>query len=520
MPGFIIRNMVLWAGLLSFILLLASRLSGAARESGVASVFGIGPVADAMVLMLTLPDVVVGVGLSGAMSYVLIPYWTKLPADELALHQRKILCVAVLAGLVLALALLGGAGVWGAALSPSLWQNERELVVRALQGAALAVPCAFAASVLGAQLQLKSDMVGLYASNLAVNGALIGMLCWLAWLDNSRLGATAALNWMALGLLIGMLARLGWQAHRLGWPQSGVKLAGQHTCRDFCGGVIRGWWQPLSHPRPRLNDWGAAMVVSGAPLLLYLVARSLASREGAGSLAAFNYAWKLVELPQLLVVQVVATLALPALSRAVVQGNLAWVKVFRRAFALAWVLACAAVVALVWGSAALAQLLFGWGQMNDAAVEQVAAWGATGAASLLPCAAVYMWLVLLASWGRLREVAWNWLVIGVMASLLGVAWVQTGHAAMVWLNAVWLTLAVGMCFRNWALIALGVPWRELALPTSVALASIGLVTVLGPLAAWASVLTGAVSVACLLLATWWASPSFRQSIQPNRPDAL
>ncbi len=512
--------MFLRAGLLSLILLLASRLSGLARESGMASVFGIGPVADALVLMLTLPDVMVGVALSGAMSYLLIPYWTKLPANELALHQRQVLCVAVLAGLVLALALLGGAGVWGVALSPSLWHTDRELVALALQGAALAVPCAFAASMLGAQLQHKSDMLGLYASNLAVNGALIGMLCWLAWLDHSRLGATAALNWMAVGLLLGMLARLGWQAHRLGWSQSWVKLAGQQTGRNYCGGVIRGWWQPLSHPRPSLKDWGAAMVVAGAPLLLYLVARSLASREGAGSLAAFNYAWKLVELPQLLVVQVVATLALPALSLAVAQGNLAWVQVFRRAFALAWVLACTAVVALVWGAAAFTQLLFGWGQMDAAAVEQVAAWGAVGAVGLLPCAALYMWLVLLASWGRLRQVAWIWLVVGVLASLMGVAWVQTGHTAMVWLNAVWLALAVGMCYRNWALIGQGVPWRELALPTGLALASVVLVKVLAPLAAWASVLTGTVSVACLLLATWWTSPSFRQSVQPSRTDSL
>jgi putative peptidoglycan lipid II flippase len=61
-------------------------------------------------------------------------------------------------------------------------------------------------------------------------------------------------------------------------------------------------------PGPTVWTW--AWLSAGLPLALPFVARSVASQGGEGSLAIFNYAWKLVELPLVLAIQLVASLAL------------------------------------------------------------------------------------------------------------------------------------------------------------------------------------------------------------------
>ena len=59
-----------------------------------------------------------------------------------------------------------------------------------------------------------------------------------------------------------------------------------------------------------------AALSAGLPLALPFVARSFASNGGEGALVTFNFAWKLVELPLVLAIQLVATLAFPSITRA------------------------------------------------------------------------------------------------------------------------------------------------------------------------------------------------------------
>lgn len=508
------------AGLLSLVLLVFSRVSGLARESALAAAFGVGPLADAVVLMLTLPDLLVGVALSGAMSYVLLPYWIRLPVQESAQHQVQVWWVFAMLGLLLAVVLWMGAPWWVSGLSPGLAQADHALADQAMLGAALAVPWAFMAAVLSARLQHRTDMIGLYAANLVVNAVLVGALCWLALPRQSPMPALDALGWMVGVLLASMFARLAWQAYRLAPGTLWVKLSKKRLVCGFFQSVKSIFKHRFSAPQPQLLDWFAAIVVTGVPLLVYLGARSFASRQGVGALTTFNYAWKLVELPQLLLVQVLAVLALPVLSRAVSQSPLVWEGVFRRIFTLAWFLACAAMVALWWGAALLAQALFGWGRMDAAALAQVTEWGTWGALCLLPCAAVSMWLALLASLGQLRRVAQAWMGVACVAALAGNAWVHTGLAAMIWLNAVWMTLALCVLWQHRALLRHSVPWSELALPTGVAMLAGGLANRLLPLPWGQALLTGAACVVCLLLVAWRTSISFRQSIRPDAADSL
>ena len=67
--------------------------------------------------------------------------------------------------------------------------------------------------------------------------------------------------------------------------------------------------------------WLWAVLSAGLPLALPFAARSVASQSGEGALATFNYAWKLVELPLILAIQLVATLAFPAIAKALARGD-------------------------------------------------------------------------------------------------------------------------------------------------------------------------------------------------------
>jgi peptidoglycan biosynthesis protein MviN/MurJ (putative lipid II flippase) len=505
--------MFLRAGVVSVVLLLFSRVLGLARESALAAAFGVGPLADAVVLMLTLPDVLVGVALSGAMAYVLLPHWAKLPEQEALRHQARTWWVFGGVGLLIALAMWALAPGWAQWLSPGLAQADGPLATKALRGAAWALPWAFLAAVLGAQLQHRADMVGMYAANLLVNAVLLCALFWLTspWARPQQ--SHAALSLMIVALVVGMLARVAWQTLRLGAGKLRSDLSKKEAVRHYLKSARVTFYHKFSVPAPRGADWAAAAIVAGVPLVVYLVARSLASREGPGALTVFNYAWKLVELPQLLVVQVLAVLALPVLSRAVAQPGAGWVVVFRRAFGLAWVLACAATVALQWGSGLLAQALYGWGRMNDAALAQVAQWSALGALCLLPAAAVAMWLALLASLGQLHRVAVAWLFVGLLAALAGNQWVHGGRAAMVWLCGVWGALAGSVAWQQRVTVRRSVPWQELAWPTGVALLGGLLANCIRPLPWWQLVLAGGACVACTLLTAWRRSPSFQQAIR-------
>ncbi|MBA2674253.1 MAG: hypothetical protein H0U68_11300, partial [Ramlibacter sp.] len=72
--------MFLKAGAVSLALLLASRLLGLLRESALAAAFGASGLGDVAVLMLTLPDWIVSVLVTGALGYVLLPAWAQADA--------------------------------------------------------------------------------------------------------------------------------------------------------------------------------------------------------------------------------------------------------------------------------------------------------------------------------------------------------------------------------------------------------------------------------------------------------
>jgi peptidoglycan biosynthesis protein MviN/MurJ (putative lipid II flippase) len=264
---------------------------------------------------------------------------------------------------------------------------------------------------------------------------------------------------------------------------------------------------------PRASFWFWAIASAGLPLALPFAARSLASDQGPGALATFNYAWKMVELPLLLAVQLVATLALgpisQAMARAASRDEAA--AVVRRGFALAWTLACASAAGLLVASPAVAQLLFGWGRMDATALANVAEWGRIGAWGLLPQALTAIALAVLAAQGRMQAAV---LAYGGALLLLLRFGRADGAALMEALNFAWTgvaaaaLLAVGSGLRGW------LPGRALLAP----LAGLSLLEFVLHLTGLPRSLPlqfalGAAAAMALMGLAWWASPDLRAALR-------
>lgn len=490
--------MFLKAGALSLALLVASRLLGLARESAQAAAFGTSGLADVAVLMLTLPDWLASVLASGALAYVLLPAWAGQPAGQVAAGQRRLTRLLLATGVALGLGLALGRGPVLDLLAPGLGPTLREPALRGLLWAAAALPLALLAALWATRLQHERDFVGMYGANLVVNVTLIATLALLAlWLAPERLGASV---WgLGLGLLAAMGLRLAWLQRRQRGNASEAVAQGR----------------PPTQAAPAPSVWFWAMLAAGLPLALPFAARSIASAAGEGALATFNYAWKLVELPLMLAVQLVATLAFPGVARAFAASQPAEGEAeaaLRPAFALAWVLACAATAGLLLAAPAVAQLLFGWGRMDPEGLARVADWGRVGAWGLLPQSLIAVALTVLAAQRRMQVAVWAYAVALLALLVLASAHLDGGQL-MAWLNGLYALVAAAV------LLALGrqawwwLPWRALAASLLMLLPCAGLAGMSMVLPLWTQLALAAAGSSLVLAAAALASPDLRRALR-------
>ena len=491
--------MLLKAGVLSLALLLASRLLGLGRESVQAAALGTSGLADVAVLMLTLPDWLTGVAASGALAYVLVPAWAGRDSVAVAGLQRQVarVLMALGAGTALVWALMALQGPLVGALAAGLPADLGPVAAQALVWSAIAFPLALLAALWGTRLQHERDFVGLYAANLVVNGVLIVALV----VAGRAMAAGDAVVALGAGLLGAMALRLAWQAWRL--PARSLVAVADAS-------------QAIALPATSVWTW--AILSAGLPLALPFLARSLASQGGEGALATFNYAWKLVELPLVLAIQLVATLAFPAVARAVTQGlqDPAAREPVRIAFALAFALACACAAGLLVGADALARLLFGWGRMSESALLQVAQWGRVAAMGLLPQAVAAVALTVLASQGRMRPAAGLYGVALLVLLGLAAAEPRDGAALMAVLNAVFMFVALGLLISLGTGAARCLPVRAMVWPLGALLGVAALLRATGGaggLPMVAALVLAVLAGLVVLAAAWYGAGSMRRALR-------
>lgn len=476
--------MFLKAGLLSLLLLLASRVLGVVRETALAAAFGNSGMADVVIVMVTLPDWLAGVLVSGALAYVLLPQWSKESVAQQNASQNQVTRRLLWGSLVLAGLICVAQGPVAALLVPGASAALQGAASHAVVWSALALPAAMLAGLWATRLQHERDFVGLYSANLVVNGVLIAALLFLGF----RGVGTGAVQALGVFLLMAVVLRLLWQ----GWRMRHLR----HSSLPVTSPTV------ASLPLPSWRIWMWAALGAGLPLTLPFVARTFASEAGEGALATFNYAWKLVELPLVLAIQLVASLAFPAIARAHAASASgrgltsadAMATAVRNALVLAWTLACAAAAALLVGAPLVASFLFGWGRMEVSALEQIAAWGRVGVWGLLPQALLAVALTVLASVGRMRFAVLAYVLALAVLLAVGAAGWTSGESLMWGLNAGFALAAL----VAWG--ALGAPALGHWLPVRALLAPLFALAVV----AWLSHWLGGGGAAVVLARDWGA----------------
>ena len=456
--------MFLRLGLISFVLLLASRVSGLARESAQAAAFGVTGSADVAILMLTLPDLLVNVFFLGGLSYIALPLWASQSPQDRASSQRTMLAWCLGVGAVLALLLLVTRQWVVEMLAPGLSKELMAVASNGLVWTAVLIPPTCLAALLYCRLQFERDFIGLYGWNVLVNAVMIiAFLAIHAWFHGDSIA-----TFLGLALVAAMALRLGWQ----GWRLSKLNLP-----------------EPVQHPAvtawPGLHQFAWVALAAGLPLTIALIARTLSAANGEGALAIFNYAIKLVELPNALAIQLVTTLAFPSVTRAVAAlrggnsisqatGLLPDMRSVRSAYILAWTLACAGAAGLAVGAQPIAAVMFGWGRMRVTDVEAVAQLAALGAWSLLPQALIAVTVTVLAANQQLKAIALTFMATGAAFILIG--WHSGAHLSSIqaigWMNASFVFLATVLVIKSRILIWQSLPALEMAI---VAAATVGCV---------------------------------------------
>lgn len=293
------QRSLLSAGLFLSLALMAGRLAGFGREILLASSLGLSEQADIAIVLLTVPDLLVNLLLSGGIGVALVPALrASNPAQAAALFKQASLAFgAVFAVLGLCFALVPS--VWFWLFAPGLNGAAQWLEGWMIYAIALAIPLAALSGVSTAALNAKDRFFVAGCGTLFFNLSVIAALLLAMYWNNNYLALLCA------GILLGALLRWvsQWMALRVGAPQILEAHRGLLLDRRLVHGFMAG-------------------LASASLLILVPVAlRAGASWLGKGELAAFNYAIKLVELPLGILITTLATVAFPRLSEAHEQND-------------------------------------------------------------------------------------------------------------------------------------------------------------------------------------------------------
>lgn len=282
---------LLGAGLLLSLALMAGRLAGFGRELMLAATFGVSAQADVAVVLLTVPDLLVNLLLSGGISVALVPVLRAAnDMQAVALFRQASLTVGG-AFVVLGFAFAIVPALWLGLLAPGMDQGLRAVDGWLGYGIGGAIVLTALSGVTTAALNSRDRFF------LAGCGTLIFNIAIIVALMLAREGAVLA--WLVGGILVGAFLR--WSSQWVGW-RSMQLVAGQN----------KDWLIDRSLTKKFVAGLASASMLVLVPVVL----RGSASWLGEGQLASFNYALKLIELPLGIFITTLATVVFPRLSEA------------------------------------------------------------------------------------------------------------------------------------------------------------------------------------------------------------
>jgi peptidoglycan biosynthesis protein MviN/MurJ (putative lipid II flippase) len=345
---------VLFTSVLVSLVLLLGRLSGFVRETLLAATFGPTKTADAAIVILTLPDFMVGLLLAGGLNAALIPL---LKQSEGAARVVLVQKAAMLFGGAF-IVLAGVMAIWPSVvtglLAPALDVAGLPDYLTAFRISLIGLPVVavvgIAAGYLNTIGRFAVPNLSVFLYNIVVCTYLIGAY-----------QAGAGLAGFALAVVAAMLARLALQVFFMG------------PVLRPAGPMPEGIVQPRL-TRDLLGRFGFGVLgfslIIGAPIVF----RALFAKEGDGNLALFNFSQKLFELPAALMIAPVVIVMLPKLAGLSHKGadQAAFYQTARVAVTAGFTLALTATAIAAVFVIPIAQAVFLYGEMSITDVSQIA----------------------------------------------------------------------------------------------------------------------------------------------------
>lgn len=337
---------------------MVSRVLGLVREMLMAAILGTGPVADAFVVALKLPNLFRRLFGEGAFNAAFVPAYSGM----LAVEGREAAGGFAAEAMSLMLLWLGLLMVLGEIFMPQL--------MSVLAPGFAAIPSKFHLSVVLTRITFP------YLPMICLAALYSGMLNGL-----HRFAAAAAapvlFNTIAIAALLLFTPYLPTPGHALaiGVTVSGVAQLGLLVI------ALRRAGMPVRFVRPRLTPqmrvllarMGPGVVGAGVTQLNFTIDVIIASLLPPGTVAVLNYADRLNQLPLGVIGIAVGTTLLPQLSRQVRGGEAAAASATtNRALEYALVLTIPAALALVVSSEPIISVLFGRGAFTAAAITRSA----------------------------------------------------------------------------------------------------------------------------------------------------
>ncbi|WP_182852170.1 murein biosynthesis integral membrane protein MurJ [Metapseudomonas otitidis] len=259
-----------------------------------ASFLGLSIQADVAIILLTIPDLLVNLLLSGGIGVALIPTLKSLSAKKSSalFFQASLVVGLVFTAVSVLFILLPSACFW--VLAPGLPEPLQYLESWMVYIIAVAIPLTALSGVSTAVLNSRNKF---FVSGC---GTLIFNLSIIASLLVATIRGEQYLAWLCFGIFCGVVIR--WWSQLLAMGDAVLNRS-----------VLRHEWLVSSF---LLRKFLVGLASSSLLVVVPVILRAGATNLGEGELAAFNYAIKLVELPIGIFITTLATVAFPQLSAA------------------------------------------------------------------------------------------------------------------------------------------------------------------------------------------------------------
>lgn len=325
--------------------LLLGRLSGMVRELIIGNKLGATADTDAVLLMLTLPDLLVGLILSGGFSAVLVPAFRRAAPAQRTAQARKTALFSLLVGLFLAIAIASFTAPVLGFLAQTLDYDDLPGFGFAFQVSLLTIPLA----------------------------ALIG--CITAYLHSVGKFSVAAVSVVVFNLVIAFY--VAFMAVPVGYIAFSICLLTAMSIRMLvqmaqAPEIFRTQAQNAQFDEGTLKRFLQAVLANGLIVAVPLLFRSLHSAGGEGYLSQFNFAIRLYELPNAIFVAPLVSIFLPFLTDAYTKDRQHFEKSLEEALEIAFGVSLVAAVIGAANAYPITSLLFGYGGMTEESLDRIA----------------------------------------------------------------------------------------------------------------------------------------------------